>query len=226
MAIAMALQNSFTWNAEHLHISRMMDMSRKSRDLVMIESLLRGAGVVTPLIGGLIVATFGQAWLTAIASGSCSHCYIPIWRLDKLGSGHETSTNLKHNLRQAPARGMIANFGYNAHTLVGIMVWPIYLAVFIPNFRDIDIITTVASFIAVLILLVAGKQGDDARAIVYSLKERLLRLVSASHEYLRVVTRSLSLQSQPLTMLHSHTRQIYGQVFITLTVVMGESITS
>lgn len=163
MAIAMALQNSFTWNAEHLHISRVMDMSRKGRDLATIESLLRGAGIITPLIGGFIVAFFGQVWLTAIASVLVAVATIPIWRLDRLGGGHIEAPNLKYNLRQAPVRDMIANFGFNAHTLVGIMVWPVYLAVFIPNFRDIGIITTVASFIAVLVLLVAGKRGDGGK---------------------------------------------------------------
>jgi hypothetical protein len=163
MAIAMALQNSFTWNAEHLHISRVMDMSRKGRDLATIESLLRGAGIVTPLIGGFIVAFFGQVWLTAIASVLVALAIIPIWRLDKLAGGHTPITGLRYNLRQAPVRDMIANFGYNAHTLVGIMVWPVYLAVFIPNFRDIGIITTVASFIAVLVLLIAGKRGDGGK---------------------------------------------------------------
>lgn len=163
MALAMALQNSFTWNAEHLHISRVMDLSRKGRDLATIESLLRGAGVITPLIGGFIVALFGQVWLTAIASVLVALAIIPIWRIDQLGGGHVRSQDLKYNLRQAPVRDMIANFGYNAHTLVGIMVWPVYLAIFIPNFQDIGIITTVASFIAVLVLIIAGKRGDGGK---------------------------------------------------------------
>lgn len=164
MAIAMALQNSFTWNAEHLHISRVMDMARKGRDLATIEGLLRGAAVVTPLIGGFIVALFGQVWLTAIASVLVALAIIPIWRVDTLGGGHIRATNLRYNLRQAPVRDLIANFGYNAHTLVGIMVWPVYLAIFIPNFRDIGIITTVASLIAVVVLLIAGKRGDGGKS--------------------------------------------------------------
>lgn len=164
MALAMAIQNSFTWNAEHLHISRVMDMERKGRDLATIESLLRAAGIITPLIGGLIVSFFGQAWLTAIASVLVALAIIPVWHLDKLGGGHIRATELKYNLRQAPVRDMIANFGYNAHTLVGIMVWPVYLAIFIPNFRDIGIITTVASLIAVIVLLVAGRRGDKGKS--------------------------------------------------------------
>jgi MFS family permease len=164
MAIAMALQNSFTWNAEHLHISRVMDVARKSRDLAAIESMLRVAGIATPVIGGFIVAFFGQVWLTAIASFLVALAIIPIWHLDKLGGGHVRITDLRYNLRQAPVRDMIANFGYNAHTLVGIMVWPIYLAVFIPNFRDIGIITSIAALIAVIVLLIAGKRGDNGKS--------------------------------------------------------------
>lgn len=164
MAISLAIQNSCTWNSEHVHISRVMDESRKSRDLAIIESMLRAVAIFTPMLGGFIVAYFGQVWLTAIASVLVLTAIIPIWRLDTLAGGHVPIKKLRYDLRHAPLRDMIANFGYHGHSMVGVLVWPIYLAVFIPNFRDIGIITTVASLIAVILLLIAGKRGDNGKS--------------------------------------------------------------
>jgi MFS family permease len=164
MAITLAIQNSCTWNSEHVHISRVMDVNRKSRDLAVIESMLRTVAIFTPMIGGFIVAYFGQTWLTAIASILVMTAIIPIWRLDKLGGGHIKIDNLSYNFKHAPVRDLLANFGYNGHAMVGVLVWPIYLAVFVPSFQDIGVITTVASLIAVILLLVAGKRGDSGKS--------------------------------------------------------------
>jgi hypothetical protein len=164
MALAMSLQNSFTWNSEHLFISRAMSMERKSRDLATMESLKRLVNIMTPMIGGFIAALAGQAWLTAIAAVIVVLALIPIWRIDKLAGGHVKDENLRYSLKFAPMRDLVANFGFNAHTLVGVMVWPIYLAIFIPDFRDIGIITTIASLIAVIVLQFAGRRGDKGKS--------------------------------------------------------------
>lgn len=164
MALSMSVQNSFMWNSEHLFISRAMSMERKSRDLATMESLRRIVGVVTPMAGGFIAALAGQAWLTGIAAVIVALALIPVWRIDRLAGGHVKDENLRYSLKFAPWRDVVANFGFNAHTLVGVMVWPIYLAVFVPDFRDIGIITTIASLIAVVVLQVAGKRGDKGKS--------------------------------------------------------------
>lgn len=164
MAFAMSVQNSFLWNSEHLFVSRAMNMERKSRDLATMESLRRVVKIVTPLAGGLIAALAGEAWLTAAAAIIVTLALIPIWRIDRIAGGHMKDENLKYSLKFAPARDLIANFGFNAHTLVGVMVWPVYLAIFVPDFQSIGIIITVASLIAVIVLQFAGKRGDMGKS--------------------------------------------------------------
>lgn len=164
MALTMSVRNSFSWNSEHLFISRAMSMERKSRDLATIESLKRIVGILTPLVGGFIAALAGQVWLTALATVILVVALIPVWRIDKIAGGHVKDDNLRYSLKFAPVRDVVANFGFNAHVLVGVMVWPIYLAVFVPDFRDIGIITTVASLVAVVILQFAGKRGDKGKS--------------------------------------------------------------
>jgi MFS family permease len=220
MALAMALQNSFSWNSEHLFISRAMNMERKSRDLATIESFNRIVGVATPVVGGFIAAFAGQAWLTAIAAVILAIAIIPIWRIDDTAGGHKKDDGLRYSLRFAPVRDVVANFGFNAHTLVGVMVWPIYLAVFVPDFRSIGIITTIASLAAVVVLQIAGKRGDSGKSYrvlvegtAGSSAMHVLRILASSNPFTITVISALydvvlGYQQNPWTSLYyAHTRK-------------------
>ena len=164
MAPLMALQNSFLWNSQHLHISRVMDASRKSRDLAMMANLGRVVGIFSPLIGGLIAITLGPVWLVGIAAIIILAAIIPVWHLDTLAGGHKPTNDLSYSFKYAPIRDLIANFAFNSHVAVGVMVWPIYLAVFVPNFGKIGIIASVATAIGVVVLHVVAKRGDSGKS--------------------------------------------------------------
>lgn len=215
----MALTNSFLWNSMHLHISRVMDASRKSRDLAMMDSLRRVTDIFAPLIGGLVVAIAGEAWLVGIAAGIIALAILPIRHIDRLGGGHQRAPKVTYDLRHAPRRDLIANFAFNAHAGVGLFVWPIYLAVFLPNFRSIGIITTLSSAVAFVVLFAAGKRGDEGKnhlvlmestalssvahlSRIFATTPLTITLVSA---FYRTV---LSYQAIPWTSLYyAHTRQ-------------------
>ena len=164
MAPLMALQNSFLWNSQHLHISRVMNESRKSRDIAMMANLGRIVGIFSPAIGGLVALTLGPAWLAGIAAAIILLAIIPVWHLDTLAGGHRVSENLSYNLKYAPVRDLVANFAFNSHTAVGVMVWPIYLAIFVPNFGKIGIIASVSTAIGVIVLHFVAKRGDKGKS--------------------------------------------------------------
>lgn len=164
MAPLMAMQNSFLWNSQHLHISRVMNESRKNRDIAMMANLGRIVGIFAPLIGGGIAIVLGPAWLAGVASIIIMLAIIPVWHLDKLAGGHKTSENLSYSLKHAPVRDLVAEFAFSTHTTAGVMVWPIYLAVFIPNFGQIGIIASIATAISVIIVHFMAKRGDKGKS--------------------------------------------------------------
>lgn len=188
MAVAMAVRNSFLWNSEHLFISRAMDTTRKSRDMANIDALKRIVNIIAPFIGGFVAALLGQIWLTAVATAILIASIVPIWQIDELAGGHKKINNLRYNLRSAPKSDIIANFGFNAHSLVGLLLWPMYLAVFVPDFRSIGIITAAASFIAAIATQIAGMRGDRGKTqrvlkegTALSSMAHLARLLAASN---------------------------------------------
>lgn len=160
----MALQDSFIWNSQHLHISRVMNESRKSRDIAMMSNLGRIMGIFSPLIGGGIAILLGPAWLAGFAAIIIMLAIIPVWHLDKIAGGHQVSDDLSYSLKHAPARDLVAEFAFSTHTAVGVMVWPIYLAVFVPYFGQIGIIASVATAISVIIVHFIAKRGDKGES--------------------------------------------------------------
>lgn len=160
MPLAKALQNSFLWNSQHLHISNAMNEARKGQDLATIANLKRVASIFAPMIGGFIAVSFGEVWLAGLAAAVIGLSIIPALKI------HDTHTvhKLEYSLRNAPVRDLIANVGFNFHGAVGLMVWPIYLAVFIPNFDDIGIITTISTAFGVIVLQIIGRRGDKGKS--------------------------------------------------------------
>src|SRR6266550_2354301 len=162
--LAMALTNSFSWNSEHLHISRVMDEARKSRDIANIASLTRVVSLAAPLVGGLIAAFGGPNWLLAMATLFVLAAIVLVWQADKLAGGHVRQQSLSYSFAHAPRGDVLANFAYNTHGLIAIFVWPIFLAVALPNFTSIGFVTTLSSIVAILVLQVAGIRGEDRKS--------------------------------------------------------------
>jgi hypothetical protein len=160
MALMMAIQHAFLFKAQYLHISRAMDEKRTSRDLATMESILRLISAVVPFIGGVIAASLGRWWLTAIAAMFAAASLIPAWRLDTFGGGHQRADKLSYRLRGAPVGDLIANAGYSLHSSVVWFVCPIYLAVSIASPHAIGMITAFGTLVAIVVLRIAGKRGD------------------------------------------------------------------
>ncbi len=163
MPVFMAFQNSLLWSATHLHIATQMDISRKSRDLATMANASRAAAVATPFIGGLVAATFGATWLAALAAVVSAAAVLPIWPIRNKVDDIPTQ-KVELSLRNAPLRDLAGNFGFNIHASVGVYVWPIYLAVFIPNFRSIGLITAIATAFGVVVLQLVGRRGDNGKS--------------------------------------------------------------
>ncbi len=161
-ALMLAVMNSFLWNSQHLHISTAMDESRKSRDLAMIANLGRLAGILSPLIGGAIAVTLGGGWLASLAAVVTLLSIVPLLRLEPRSS-HIPEADLKYSMAYAPVRDLVGNVGFNAHTLVGVMVWPLYLAVFIPSFSKIGYIDAISTAVAVVVLHFTARRSDNGK---------------------------------------------------------------
>lgn len=158
-AFCLAAMNAFVWNAQHLFISRVMENTTKSSNIATIEIIGKSLSVIGPIIGGVIGFYFGSAWLLMVASLIILTTFIPLWDMGKLKIPNEQQP-MKYNLSGAPIRDLAANFCFNVETTIGVMFWPIYLAVFLKTFTSIGIIAAIAALASIITTWVAGHRGD------------------------------------------------------------------
>jgi hypothetical protein len=193
-AIALALVNGSLWLSQHLHISSVIDTTRKSSSMATIETINSLLGVASPVIGGFVAAWFGPAWLIAVALCFLALAFVPLRMIGRLDSEHERE-DVHFSLRAAPPRDLFANFCWNIETSVGVMVWPIFLAVEVSSYRDIGLITAIASVLMVITMWIAGRRGDKGhfrRILVESAAAstviNILRMIVAGTTAIAVVT--------------------------------------
>lgn len=161
-ACFMACTNAFTWNAQHYFISSIMDKQTKSSTIAAIEMYGQFLEILGPLAGGFIGAVFGATWLIAAAILCMLLATIPMRKMTHLQIIN-TSAGIGYNLRGAPLRDLVANYCFNIETSVGVMVWPMYLAVMLASYRAIGGIVAVAAAASIATTWLAGYQGDKGR---------------------------------------------------------------
>lgn len=158
-AASLAVMNAFVWNAQHLFISKVMDNITKSSNIATIEIAGKSLDVIGPIIGGLIGLYLGSSWLLIVASLIIVSTFIPLWNMGKLSIQKEKNT-IKYNLSGAPTRDLTANFCFNVETTIGVMFWPIYLAIALKTFASIGAIAAIAAFASIITAWAAGHRGD------------------------------------------------------------------
>jgi hypothetical protein len=218
MAAALALTNAFQWNAQHLFISRAISETSKGRDIARMEAVSIFTGSMAPALSAGLSLALGSAWPLMIAIALILLSSLWLRKIDMEAGGHQREKDLVYNLRHAPKRDILANFFYNVHTSIGVMIWPIYLAVTLASATSIGIVTSAAAIVAAFFLLFVGNRNDSegtAKVLregsVATFVSHLLRLIPATLatvSFINVVwLLSLRYQQNPWTSAYySHTR--------------------
>ncbi|MDQ8706966.1 hypothetical protein RCO28_31510 [Streptomyces sp. LHD-70] len=159
-AVSLALTNSFLWNSEHLHVSRVLAPERKGRDIAVMTILQGAAALFAPLAGGLAMAAGGQVLTLCLAVALAMCAAWPARRLDRIGTGHQPVRVIKYSLWHAPLRDSVANFSFNVNATTFSTVWPVYLALTIGSFATLGWVVFAAELISLALMFVAGRRGD------------------------------------------------------------------
>lgn len=174
MPALLAFSNAFQWNAQHLHISRVIDMERKGKDIARIDAIDTFISTFAPLIAAGLALWLGAAWPLFIAIILILGSIFWLQHIDKEAGGHIRTNSMKYSLAYAPKRDLLANFAFNFHTATHGLIWPIYLALVLGSIGSIGLVVTVGSLIAIVCLLFVGNRSDASGT------ERVLREGSAA----------------------------------------------
>ncbi|MEX1113260.1 MAG: hypothetical protein WED32_02285 [Patescibacteria group bacterium] len=158
---AAALADAFSDNARHLFIPRIMQDRAKSSSLATLEIMGQVADFLGPLVGAMIGIFLGADWLLAIALVVLTVTYFPLRAMGRIAAFD--GTTLRFTFRGAPPRDLIANFCQCADESIGLMLWPIYLAIFLGTFETIGAVAGLTALVTMIVVWVAGRRGDRGR---------------------------------------------------------------
>jgi hypothetical protein len=162
-AASLSLTNAFFWNSQHLFISGVMNTRTKSSSIATISIIGQFSNVIAPLVGGLIGGYFGPGYLLALSLLLCLTALIPLRNMRQDLSNTLKHKKISYNFSGAPKRDILANYFFNIETSVGVMVWPIYLAIFVATYKSIGGITAIAAVATILTTWLAGHRGDKGQ---------------------------------------------------------------
>lgn len=160
--LLLSVANAFLWNAQHLFISKMISEEIRTSSITTLAILGQLSAVIVPVLGGLIGAFFGPIFLFVAAAAVCLLAVFSLSLLERLP--HEPiAEKITYGLHGAPVRDIMANFFFNMETSVGMMVWPIYMAVFVATYKSIGLIASIAACTTVIVTWMAGHRGHKVK---------------------------------------------------------------
>ncbi len=187
MACMLAVTNAFQWNAQHIHISRVINMERKGKDIARIDSADMIAASLAPAVSAVLALVLNEQWPLYLAIASIAGSVFWLRDIDREAGGHIPQLELKYNLTHAPKRDLLANFAFNFHSAIGVFVWPMYLALVLGNISSIGIVTTIGALGTVVFLIFVGNRNDNVgthkvlmEGSIATFIAHLLRLLPAS----------------------------------------------
>ncbi|HEY8109113.1 MAG TPA: hypothetical protein VIF43_03830 [Patescibacteria group bacterium] len=158
-AVCLGLADSLNDNSRHFYISRILKDNAKSSSLATMRIAGQAADLLGPALGGLIGVLFGSSVLLASALIVLATCFLPLRKMGKL-QVLNPNAKTKFTLAGAPRRDIFANICFTADEAVGLLLWPIYLAVVLGSFATIGGVATISALATIIAVWIAGHRGD------------------------------------------------------------------
>lgn len=154
-----ALQKSFFWPSYDADVAISSAQAQRGREVGVLFSLVELASIIGPVIGGLLSFKFGFPVLFSVSALIMLVSTYPLFLSPEIYTKHQFHfKNFWHLLRRYPYN-FFGYWGY-AEDLMLMSLWPLYMFLIVPQLFSVGLITTFASFVAVMLMLYIGKLFD------------------------------------------------------------------
>jgi MFS family permease len=162
--ILFALQKSFFWPSYNADAAINSQKEQRGREVGVLFSLMQLSTILGPILGGLLTYKFGFGVMFSVASFFILISVYPLFRSPEIYTKHRFHfKNLLSIWRQYPVN-FFAYWGY-AEDLMVQSLWPVFMFLVIPQLFSLGLITTVASLIAVMVMLYLGRLMDQQKKL-------------------------------------------------------------
>ena len=163
-AVVLAFHKSIFWVAYHSDFARFGKKADIGKEVGLISVLLSVVGVISPAVGGIVVATFGFQTLYLLGGLLMVASLLPMlitdenWKPGKIDL-LESFRMLKNKKYRKDVIGHMAT----GEDVVAQAIWPIWLFMIIPSYRDVGILTTITIFLTMVLMLWMGKRSNGKK---------------------------------------------------------------
>lgn len=157
-----AFQKAFMWPAYHADIARNSDKGQRGREVGVLFALIQVASIAGPLLGGIISAFLGFKTLFFISSFLILLSSYPLFRSSEIYTKHSFKFQSFWKVATTYPKNFFGYWGY-AEDLMLMTLWPLYVFIAVPALLNVGILVTVASFVAIVIMLYLGRLIDHKK---------------------------------------------------------------
>ena len=160
---SVALFKALYWVPYHVDFAKFTDKKTRGRQMSILLAVLQTIGIMVPLFGGFVIATYGFNSLFLISLGIIVFAIIPLFFLkeqyEKFSFGYfETFKRLFSKENRALLMGYTAD---GAQSTVSLTIWPIFIFILLKGeFLKVGIISSLTVFLIVIIRLLIGDLLD------------------------------------------------------------------
>ena len=236
---AWALHKAMYWPAFHADFTEFGNIKARGEEISSMKVLVGMVSILGPTIGGFILMHSGFTLIFIIVMALSFASLIPLlMSKEKFEPGEFSIKKMVLGFFKSRYRkDIIANLG-TGEDVIAQTVWPIFLLTMLANYQDVGVITTIALFVAFLVILIMGKLANrPARTRLIKITSAvvslswLVRLFSfnwlsifASDALYKASKRTLDVPIQALIYSRPKDRPLYYIIFREIALSLGKVI--
>ena len=158
----LAIHDLFYWPAFHIDFARFSEEKSRSKQLSYRHTAIALSSAASPLIGGIVLTSFGYPILFTIV---IVMLFVSVFPLFLSSEVHERYTDsfgeaYREIFQKKYRNKSIAFFGEGIEIILHIIIWPIFLFTLAISYSSIGLISSVALFAGVIFVLYLGRLID------------------------------------------------------------------
>lgn len=159
--IVLAIFKMFFWPAYHAEISKFGDKKNRGTEISWFYAVSRGAGILGPVIGGIVITVFGFSVLFVIAAGLSLFAVVPLLKTKEKFKPR----NIKYGdpwkiiLRRKEVTLRWGMIGWGSH-FINTAYWPIFMFIILGTTNMLGFLVSINVLIMTFLGFLVGEMSD------------------------------------------------------------------
>ncbi len=160
-ALVLGVHNGIYWVAYHSEFARFADHNSVGEEIGYLKVFITIISVIAPALAGIFIESWGFPMLFFISTILIVLSVIPVLATpEKWTSGTVSSFRILQMFKAPKLRKDLVGMLATGEDSIASTVWPIYIYLIIPSYRDLGILTALTIFLGLVIFLWIGKLAN------------------------------------------------------------------